>query len=147
MLLLIAPCPQVGMCSNVVLSTSVGMKAVPWLPLMLSKIPSSPKTSPKLPTRIHPSRPPCCDMCQCQNHQSSDQDLWGTDWKSDTRGHSYPSCHTFKLALCVDPSHSRRVTTLLRMFMSSVALTSMSCRKVWDGSGWLKGVWVYHERG
>ena len=51
----------------------------------------------------------------------------GTGLKSETRGHSYPSAHDSKTALCVEPNNSRRVTTLLRMFMSSVALTSMSC--------------------
>lgn len=120
-------CVVVHVCSDVCRSKCVGIQATPWLSQPCSNKTPSPRASVRLLPRIHPSRPPCCDMCQCRSHQFSDQGLWGTGLKSETRGHSYPSAHDSKTALCVEPNNSRRVTTLLRMFMSSVALTSMSC--------------------
>ena len=115
-------CPSHS-CRKSLLGNSL---AIQWLGFVAKENSLIPKFSTRLPSRIHPLQPPCCDMCQCQSHQSSDQDLWDTGRRSEARDHNYPSHHASKPALSAAPSHSRRVTTLLRMFMSSVALTSMS---------------------
>jgi hypothetical protein len=129
--------PPGGVCVLMWTSMPSGMKAIPWLSRTCSqKTPSSPRASPDCPqkdTSITATMLRHVSMPKPSVFRSGSE---GNRLK--VRGQrSQPPQHLCLATLPrLDPGHSRRVTTLLRMFMSSVALTSMSCgRKSEAGEG------------